>query len=478
MSQNVVDAEGVAELRGQALGPVLAPGDPGYEEARGARLFNGAYAHRRPGVIVRCMGVADVQLAIAFARAHELPIAVRGGGHSPSGSSTTDGGVLLDMGLMHGVQVDPERRVAVVGPGTLLSELDRETQVHGLAAPAGVVSHTGVAGLTLGGGVGRMMRKHGLTVDNVRGFDIVTADGEWRHVDADHHPDLFWALRGGGGQLGIVTSFEFELHPVGPTVLGGSLGWPLAQAREVYGRLRGEIAAAPDELALQLIFVTGPEAEFIPPELWGQPTLMMPVTWLGADFEEGERVIAPFRELVPPTLDLVGPLPYTLLQSSSDVLAPHGRRGCSLTGYLGDLSEEIIDIAIDLAARFPTDASVLEFSQMGGAVKRVPAAATASSGFREAEFFYIAGANSWEEADDEVGEKWVRAADAALEPFRLPGRYINFLSDDDEDGLREAIGEQTSARLAEIKARYDPQGIFAHNPNARSPHPSATSQAE
>ena len=467
MSPNALDAEGLAELRGQALGPVFAPGDPGYDEACGARLFNGAFAHRRPGVVVQCMGVADVQLAIAFARANDLPIAVRGGGHSPSGSSTTDGGVLLDMGLMHGVHVDPERRVAVVGPGTLLSELDRETQVHGLAAPAGVVSHTGVAGLTLGGGVGRLMRKHGLTVDNVLGFDLVTADGQWRHVDADHHPDLFWALRGGGGQLGIVTSFEFQLHPVGPTVLGGSLGWPLAQAREVYRQLREEIATAPDELALQLIFVTGPQVEFIPQELQGQPTLMMPVTWLGEDFEQGERVIAPFREKVPPTLEMVGPMPYTLLQSASDMLAPHGRRGCSLPGYLDDLGEEIIDVAIDLVERFPTDATVLEFSQMGGAVARVPADATASSAFRDAGYFYIAGANSWEQADDEACEEWVRAADAAFEPFRLPGRYINFLSDDDESNLREAIGERTAARLAEIKARYDPQGVFAHNPNAR-----------
>jgi FAD/FMN-containing dehydrogenase len=465
MNQNGVDTEALAELRGQALGPVLAPGDPGYGEAAEGRLFNGAYMHRRPGVIVRCMGVADVQLAVAFARANDLPIAVRGGGHSPSGSSTTDGGLLLDMGLMHSVHVDPERRVAVVGPGTLLSELDRETQVHGLAAPAGVVSHTGVAGLTLGGGVGRLMRKHGLTVDNVLGFDIVTADGEWRHVDADHHPDLFWALRGGGGQLGIVTSFEFALHPVGPTVLGGSLGWPLAQAREVYRQLRDEIAAAPDDLALQLIFVTGPDAEFIPPELRGQPTLMMPVTWVGEDFEEGERALAPFRERVPPALNMVMPMPYTLLQSSSDVLAPHGRRGCSIPGYLDDLSEEIIDIAIDLVEKFPTDASVLEFSQLGGAVARVPADATASSAFRDAGFFYIAGANSWDEADDQASEEWVRAADAAFEPFRLPGRYLNFLSSDDDANLREAIGEPTSTRLAEVKARYDPENLFAHNPN-------------
>jgi FAD/FMN-containing dehydrogenase len=467
MSVNAVDEQGLVELREAALGPVLAPGDEGYEEARGARLFNGAYAHRRPGVIVRCMGVADVQLAIAFAAANSLPIAVRGGGHSPSGSSTIDGGVLLDMGLMHGVHVDPERRVAVVGPGTLLSELDRETQVHGLAAPAGVVSHTGVAGLTLGGGVGRLMRKHGLTVDNVRGFDIVTADGQWRHVDAEDHPDLFWALRGGGGQLGIVTSFEFDLHPVGPIVLGGSFGWPLTQAKEVYEALREEIAAAPDDLALQLIFVTGPRAEFIPEELRGQPTLMMPVTWLGEDAAEGERVIAPFRERVPPALDMVGPIPYTLLQSASDVLAPHGRRGSSLTGYLAELDDELIDIAIDLAERFPTDASVLEFSQMGGAVNRVPADATAASAFRDAGFFYIAGANSWDEADDEPGEQWVREADAALATFRLPGRYINFLTYDDDASLPEAIGEQTFSRLAEVKAKYDPQGLFAHNPNGR-----------
>ncbi len=481
MSENGASPERLAELREAVLGPVLTPGDPAesgrvpawnglcsptYEDAR--KAWNGMF-DRRPSVIVLPMGVADVQAAVAFARANDLPVAVRGGGHSLSGASTIDGGVLIDLRLMRGVRVDPERRIAVAAAGTLFSEFDRETQLHGLATTGGMISHTGIAGLTLGGGVGRFMKKRGLSCDNVLGFDVVTADGEWRHVDADHEPELFWALRGGGGGFAVVTHFEYALHPLGPTVFGGFLGWPLAEAREVFSVLREEIASAPDDLALEFIMSTAPEAEFVPPQLQGQPILTLVITWMGDDHAEGERYIAPFRQKVVPPLDVIAPFPYALLQSMLDYLSPHGRRVYNKIGYVKELTDELTDTAVSLAEKFPNQFALFELTQLGGAVGRVDVDATPASAFREPGFFYIAGANWIDEDDDEASLEWTRAADAALGRFRLPGRYINFLSEDDEEDPAGALGAGTFARLAAVKAKYDPSGLFSRNPNVRAP---------
>lgn len=466
MTDGRVSAERLEELRMAQLGPVLVPGDPAYDETR--KVWNGMF-DRRPAVIAQCMGVADVQAAVGFARANGLVVAVRGGGHSCSGASTTEGGMLIDLGLMRGVHVDPDRRVAVAAAGTLLAELDRETQVHGLAVTAGTISHTGIAGLTLGGGAGRLMRKYGLTCDSVLGFDVVTADGRWLHADAESHADLYWALRGGGGTFGIVTHFEYQLHPLSPIVYGGFLGWPLAQAKEAFRHVHAHLVDAPDDVQVQLIFVTGPEIDFIPDSLRGQPALLMTVTWVGEDLDAGERYVAPLREgAVPPTLDLVGRFPYTFLQAGADPLAPHGRRSCaSMSGYFADLSDEIVDAAIAQAERFPTPYSVIELSQMGGAVARVPADAMATPLLRDAGYFYITGANCIEEADVQACRDWTFEADTALRPFALPGRYINFVSEDDDEGMRASIGERAFERLLSIKAAYDPDGVFSYNPNRR-----------
>jgi len=464
MTQGSVSAERLEEFRLGVLGPVLVPGDPGYDEARAA--WNGMF-DRRPSVIAQCMGVADVQAAIAFARANELVVAVRGGGHSPWGGSTIEGGMLIDLSLMRAVRVDPERRVAVAAAGTLFSEFDRETQVHGLAVTGGMVSHTGIAGLTLGGGMGRFMRKVGLTCDNVLGFDIVTADGAWRHVDADNHPDLFWALRGGGGDVGIVTHFEYKLYPLGPLVYGGYLGWPLAQSKEVLSSLREEIESAPDELQVEFLMLRAPEADFVPAELQGQPALMLIITWMDNDHDAGARNIAPFREKVAPTMDIVGPFPYTLLQAGADVLAPPGRRVYSWPGFLPDLPDEVVDISLAHMAKKTSPLALIELNKMGGAVARVPADETAVPTFRDAPWFYIVGTTWTDPAEDEKHIAWVNEGDAQLAPFRLPGRYTNFVPEDDDESIREAFGEKTSARLAEIKAKYDPDGVFSLNPNTR-----------
>jgi FAD/FMN-containing dehydrogenase len=460
-----VDAERLAELRAAVLGPVLVFKDPGYDEARVA--WNGMYDWRRPAVIVQPIGVADVQTAIAFGRASDLTIAVRGGGHSLSGASTIDGGLLIDLSLMRGVRVDPERRVAVAAGGTLFSELDRETQAHGLATTGGMISHTGIAGLTLNGGVGRFMRKAGLTCDNVLGLDVVTADGGFIHADADSHPDLYWALRGGGGDFGIVTHFEYQLHPLGPIVYGGYIGWTLDQTPEVFSKLHDQISGAPEELQLEFILVTGPEVELIPPQLHGEPIVLLTITWMDGDVVEGERRVAPFRERVTPAFEMLGQFPYAAFQAMGDPLSPHGRRSYT---YAGFLPEELSDDLLQISGRFVEECQgtvwpTIELYQMGGAVARVPKDATPASEFRDAGWYYIAGASWWDPSDDEVAIDWVRRLDAALEPFRLPGRYINFVSDDDIEGQRESLGDQTFARLAEVKAKYDPEGVFARNPN-------------
>jgi FAD/FMN-containing dehydrogenase len=299
----------------------------------------------------------------------------------------------------------------------------------------------------------------------VVGFDVVTADGQWRHVDADHHPDLFWALRGGGAGLAVVTHFEYALHPLGPIVLGGILAWPVDQAKEVFTVLREEIANAPDPMAVEFIASTAPVADFVPPELQGKPVLSLVLTWMDEDHAEGERKLAPFREKVVPALNMIGPFPYTMLQSMLDVLSPHGRRVYNKIGYLKELTDDLIDVSLDIVDKFPNEYALFEITQLGGAVGRVAADDTAASAFREAGYFYIAGANWVDEAEDDACLEWVHAADAALNRFRLPGRYINFLTEDDEEDAREQLTDRTFARLAKVKAEYDPDNVFSRNPN-------------
>jgi hypothetical protein len=455
------------ELRAAVLGPVLVDGDPEYDEVRVP--WNGMYYDRRPGVIVRCMGVADIQAAIAFARANGLPIAVRGGGHSVSGSSTIDeSGMLIDTRLMHGVRVDPERRVAVAAAGTLWSEFDRECQVHGLATTGGMISHTGISGLTLNGGVGRFMRKRGLTCDNVVGLDVVLADGRWVHADAETNPDLFWALRGGGGDFGIVTHFEFALHPLGPIVYGGYLGWRLDQTKEVFEALHDEIVNAPDELQLEFIWTTAPAMELIPPDLQGAVLCLLTITWMDNDLEAGERAIAPFREKVAPSVELVQPFPYAFLQCAVDALAPYGRNTYSYAGYFAEAPDELIDMVVEFAGSMPAPECVIELYQMGGQVMRVPKDATPASAFRDGEWYYIAGGSWWHPQEGDAVVDWVKRLDSGFGKFRLPGRYISFVSDDDAEGQKESLGDDTWARLAAIKAKVDPDNVFARNPNKRA----------
>jgi FAD/FMN-containing dehydrogenase len=458
-----VDTAAIEALRERVRGAVLLEGDSGYDDAR--RPWNAMY-DRRPAVIVQCTGVADVQDAVAFGREHGLVIAVRGGGHSLSGASTIDGGLLIDLRLMSGVDVDPERRTARAQGGVTWGLFDRETQVYGLAGTGGMVSTTGIGGLTLGGGLGRLMRSRGLTCDNVLSYEIVTADSTVLRVDRESHPDLFWALRGGGGDFGVVTSFEYQLYPVGPIVLGGFLGWPLDQAREVVGKLRSNVEDSPEELVVQYIFTTAPPAPFVPEELHGELIMLASLTWVG-EIEAGRPVLQPFQEPVTPSINLFGEFPYVTLQAFADALAPAGRRNYLKNGYFDHLTDEVIDRVIEQARAFTSPLSLIELYQMGGAISRVGNDESAF-GERGAGFFYTALATWLDESGDEAAMQWCRALDTAMAPIRRPGRYINFVPDDDAEGIRDALGDATVSRLAEVKRSYDPDGLFSRNPNFRA----------
>ncbi|MGI5132981.1 FAD-binding oxidoreductase [Pseudonocardia sp. CA-107938] len=452
------------ELRASVRGPVVVDGDPTYDERR--RVWNGMY-DRRPAAIVACTGVADVVAGIRFATSRGIDVAVRCGGHGITGSGTCDDGIVLDLSPMHAVHVDPGTRTVVVQGGTRLGQLDRETQAFGLAVPAGVVSDTGVGGLTLGGGVGWLMRKHGLTIDNLLACQVVTATGDVITASATEHPDLFWALRGGGGNFGIVTAFTFRAHEVGPTVLGGFALWPLERAAEVLPTVADIGQDAPDELGMMAVLGSAPPLPELPADLRGRPAISVAVCWTGPA-ADGERVLAGLRAL-DPALQMIGPLPFTALQSMGDATAPAGVRHYRKTGYLPDLRPEIVDVAIEHARSRTSDLSLIEIYLMGGQVPRVDEHDSAFGNRAGAYFFTAVGAWATPQ-EDAPGTAWVRRAAAAFAPFALDGGYVNFLADAGVDSVRQAYGASTYDRLAEVKRRYDPSNVFHLNGNVRPAH--------
>ena len=452
----------LSKFRDAFRGRIIEPGDADYDAAR--VLWNGMF-DERPRLIAQCTGVADVQTAIEFARESGLVVAVRGGGHSMAGASTCEDGIVIDLSPMHGVRVDPVARIASVQGGATWATVDRETQVFGLATTGGMVSHTGVAGLTLGGGVGRLMRKHGLTCDNLLSCDVVTSDGEVLVADKDNHPELFWALRGAGAGLGVVTNFQFALHPVGPTVIGGYLGWPLHQTHEAIAAMRELLRDAPVDLTVQLMFTTAPAVDFMPVELHNQKVFFLSTSWTGP-LDEGEELYGALRKAVPPAIDLLGPIAYAELQRLPDVLAPHGRRAYNKSGYFREITPEVIDASIRIAERSESPFDLLELYLMGDAVTEVDDDATAFSP-RDSGFFYSAVSVWLDAQDDDRQLRWAAEVDAEFEPFRTPGRYINFVAESDEESAREALGDRTYDRLGAVKERYDPTNLFSRNPNVR-----------
>ena len=443
-----VDRAGISGLREVMRGQVLVSADTGYDEAR--QVWNGT-VDRRPALIARCEDVADVQRALGFAVEHNLPVAVRGGGHSVAGFSTCDAGVLIDLGLMRTVSVDAETRVARAQSGATGAEFDRATQEHGLATTLGVVSTTGIAGLTLGGGIGWLMRKHGLACDNLLSVDLVTADGRLVTASADENPDLFWALKGGGGNFGVVTSFEYRLHPVGPTVYGGGVAFAPEHRRAVLEAYRELTRKAPDELTTYAAMTAGPD---------GSPVAAIAACYAGAP-AEGARLLDPTKAAVgEPLLDALGPLTYTEQQSRMDEGYPRGEYHYWRSCFLDDLTDQVIDVLVDRASDIQAP-PVLELivEHMGGAI----AAGDGAFAHRDASYDVLIAANWTDPADQDRCVAWARDTAAALEPHSRGG-YVNYEPAADGAHVQGAYGDRF-ARLRALKAQYDPHNVFRLNQN-------------
>jgi FAD/FMN-containing dehydrogenase len=451
----------LAAFRERFRGQVVVPGDPDYDRARA--VWN-ATADAHPAMVARCAGVEDVVAAVRFARERELLVAVRGGGHSYPGFSTCDGGIVIDLSPMGGVRVDPGRRVARAAGGALLGELDRRAQAHGLACPTGHVSHTGVGGLTLGGGVGRLVRKHGLTIDNLAAVELVTAEGERVRAGPDSEPELFWGLRGAGANLGVATSFELRLHPVGPRVLAGVAVYPIERAREVAAAFAACMAAAADEVTAGLGWFVAPPGPPFPPAVAGRPVVVVNATHAGP-LPGAERHLAPLRALGP-ALDTFAPRSYLDLQRESDDHYRWGKRNYWKGLLLEDLAEGAVDQIGALLAAAPGPDCGVGLLSLGGAFGRVPEDATAFSG-RSAALWLITEAVWQDPAEDPARIAWGRAAMAALRPFATSVNYVNDLGQLDQDAVRGAYGPAKYDRLVALKRAWDPANVFRRNQNIR-----------
>jgi FAD/FMN-containing dehydrogenase len=442
-------------------GRLIDGDDADYDSARA--VWNGAI-DRRPRLIARCIGTSDVAAAVRFARDHDLEIAIRGGGHNVAGTAVCDGGIVIDLSAMRAVRTSPGERSVWVQGGALWGDIDRETQAHGLATTGGIVSHTGVAGLTLGGGLGWLMRKHGLTVDNLLAADVVTADGEVLHAAEHQHADLFWALRGGGGNFGVVTSFEFRLHPVGPTVLAGPILWDASDACEVLRCYRDFIRDAPDELGTVVRFGTAPPLRVIPESLHWRPVVMVGTCYTGL-VEDGERRLAPLRTARTPLLDLVGPASYVGFQGALDSTVAHDWNYYWKSTHLPELRDDLIDVIVEHAFACASPRSYVAMFHLQGAVGRVPEGATAFGNRQAAHAMTLDSV--WRPGEDfgEHDTGWTRRFFAALGRFRA-GVYVNFLGgDENPDRIREAYGDSIYDRLVDVKTKYDPDNVFHHNQN-------------
>ena len=439
-------------------GEALTESDQGYETAR--QIWNGAI-DRRPGVIARCASVDHIAAAVRLAQEAGLAIAVRGGGHSAPGLSTCDGGVMIDLSPMRRVEVHAEDGVAHVEAGATWHDFDAATHAHGLATTGGLISTTGVAGLTLGGGIGWLQRKHGLACDNLVSADVVTASGEVVHTTSEQEPELLWGLRGGGGNFGVVSRFGFRLHPV-REVYGGMLMFPITEGTRVLRRYRDWAPELPDEFTTLGGILTAPPAPFVPEPLQGQRVVAVIGCHCG-QHGDAERQLAAIRDLNP-AVDLFGPMPYPALQSMGDEGAPAGLRNHFRSGYAAELSDGLIDLLLDQGSRLRSPFSQIHLHQMGGAVGRVGEDDTAF-GNRHAAYAYNLIATWTDPAEDEAQMAGNRALAAALEPYSTGGVYVNFLGDEGAARIRAAYGEVKFARLQRLKAAYDPDNVFSRNQN-------------
>ena len=444
-------APDLARLRPAIRGELVLPDDTGYPQAR--KVWNGM-VDKRPAAVIYCAGAGDAIAAVQFARSENLLVSVRAGGHNVAGSSVCDGGLVIDVSRMKQIEVDPARRIARAQAGLNLGEFDTATQAHGLATTMGVNADTGIAGLTLGGGFGKLGRKHGLTCDNLVAADIVTADGRLLRASATENADLFWGIRGGGGNFGIVTTFEYRLHPVGPLLLAGSVLYRYEHARAAMEFYAAFSSKAPDELSLDAALVTAPS---------GERFFNVSACYVGP-IAEGERVIKPLREYGTPAEDRIAPIPYVQLQSAGDANFPRGRRYYWKAQFMREISDQAIDTLLAAYATAPSG-SLLVLQQVGGAIGRVPIAETPYAN-RDA-LYDCFPISIWDEpADDEIHIRWARDLWTAMRPFSTGGVYANNLGDEGMDRVQAAYGENY-ARLVALKNKYDPTNFLRLNQNIR-----------
>jgi FAD/FMN-containing dehydrogenase len=456
----VLEEAAVEEFKSSLRGELLLAGDPGYDEARA--LWN-AMIDRRPALIARCAGAADVIRSVNLARDHGLLVSVRGGGHNIAGKAANDGGLMIDLSPMNGVRVDPAARTARVGPGATLGDVDHETQVFGLATPLGINSTTGIAGLTLGGGFGWLSRKYGFTVDNLLAADVVTANGELVTASETDNSDLFWGIRGGGGNFGIVTSFQFQLHPVGPEVLSGLIVYRFEDAGNVLRHYRSFVAQAPDDLSCWAVLRKAPPLPFLPEEVHGTEVLVIAVLH-ASDMKEGERLLRPLREYGDPIADVVMPHPYAGFQQAFDPLLTPGARNYWKSHNFSELSDGAIETILEYVGRLPTPHCEIFVAQLGGAASRIAADATAYP-HRDAAFVLNVHTRWEDAAQDEECVAWAREFADATTPLATGGVYVNFISEG-EERVQAAYGANYD-RLVELKNKYDPTNLFSLNQNIK-----------
>lgn len=455
-------AKDTQELRKEIRGQVSLPGDPGYEKAR--TIWN-AMIDRRPAGVVHCATADDVAHAIRFAREQRLELSIRGAGHNIAGNAVCEGGVMIDLSAMNTVRIDADKKRAYVGPGATLADFDEIAQKHGLATPVGINSTTGISGLTLGGGFGWLTRKYGMTVDNLVSADLITAAGDKLKLSKAENPDLFWAIRGGGGNFGVVTQYEFQLHPVGPEILAGLIVFPIAQAKQVLQKYREFVASAPEELNVWVVLRQAPPLPFLPADVHGKGVIVLPMFYAG-DTREGERLIAPLRKFGDAYGEHIGAMPYVDWQKAFDPLLTPGARNYWKSHNFTELKDEAIDTVIQFATMLPSPQCEIFIGLIAGAANRVPGDATAWSG-RDAKFVMNVHAR-WDEAkQDQACIDWARTFFAASKPYASAGAYVNFMTADESDRVAAAYGANYP-RLASIKKRYDPDNVFRMNQNIKA----------
>lgn len=459
------------DLKSALRGEALRPGEPGFDAAR--TIWN-AMIDRRPAVIVRCAGAGDVMQSIRFGREQGLAIAVRGGGHNIAGNAVCQDGLMIDLSPMRSVRIDPRARRAYVGPGATLRDVDHEAQAFALATPLGINSTTGVAGLTLGGGFGWLTRRHGLTVDNLVSADLVTAESRLVRASADENADLFWAIRGGGGNFGVVTAFEFALHPVGPEVLAGLIVFPLDQAMVVLEKYRAFVDTAPDELAVWAVLRKAPPLPFLPAQVHGTEVLVLALCHCG-DVKEGQRLIEPLQRFGKAHGTHIGAMPYVAWQQAFDPLLTPGARNYWKSHNFSELRDEVMETVIDYARRLPSPHCEVFIGLLGGQASRVDRDATAYP-HRDARFVMNVHGRWERPQEDKDGIAWARAFFDATAPYATGGSYVNFMTEDEADRTGAAYGAHYD-RLVRVKNQYDPQNVFRLNQNITPSAGAATGRA-